>query len=133
MHDVVAAAIVTPIIAALAIAFWLVMVFRSDAHPLYKHREYPPPGDISGGSFTAFEGGRQLMPRPDGRPGVGVPTARSASEHGEQYTPEAAHGQPEPAPGQGEAGHGQPAAAPGQYAPAETHESAQTGQGTALR
>jgi hypothetical protein len=89
MSNMTMAAIVTPIIAAVALAFWLVMVFRADAHPLYKHQSNRPPGDVSGGSFSAEGGGRQLMPRPDARPTARVPEARSASEH-EQYPPEAA-------------------------------------------
>lgn len=92
MHHIIAAEIVVPIVAALAIAFWIFMVFRADAHPLYKHQYNRPPGEVSGGSFTAEDGGRQLMPRPDGRASTQVPAARSAKEHGEQYEPQAAHG-----------------------------------------
>jgi hypothetical protein len=111
MHAMTAAAIVTPIIAAIALTFWLVMVFRADARPLYKHQYNRPPGEVAGGSFSA-QGGRQLMPRPDGRASTQVPGARSASEHGEQYVPQAAH---EP------------------YTGETADEAAQTGQGSSIR
>jgi hypothetical protein len=111
MHHVVAAAIVTPIVAAVALTFWLVMVFRADARPLYKHQYNRPPGEVAGGSFSA-EGGRQVMPRPDRAASTQVPSARSATEHGEQYVPQAAHG-PD--------------------ARETADEAAQTGQGSSIR
>ncbi len=89
------AAIVTPIIAAIALAFWLFMVYRADAHPLYKHKSNRPPGDVSGGSFSAQGGGRQLMPRPDAEPSAQVPAARPASAR-EQYAPQAAQADQQP-------------------------------------
>jgi hypothetical protein len=111
MHHVIAAEIVIPIVAGLALAFWLFMVYRADARPLYKHQYNRPPGEVAGGSFTA-DGGRQVMPRPDGRASAQVPSARSASEHGEQYVPQAAHGP---------------------YAGETADEAAQTGQGSSIR
>jgi hypothetical protein len=111
MNNMTAAAIVTPIIAASALTIWLVLVFRADARPLYKHQYNRPPGEVAGGSFSA-EGGRQVMPRPDGRASSGVPAARSASEHGEQYVPQAAHGP---------------------YAGETADEAIQTGHGSSIR
>lgn len=53
-----------------ALATWLSLVFYADSHPHGKAGESLPHREIMGGSFDAFEGGRQVMPHP------GVPSAR---------------------------------------------------------
>jgi hypothetical protein len=41
-------AIVTPIVTLPLMAFWLIMVFRADSHPGYRHRPPLPVPDIRG-------------------------------------------------------------------------------------
>jgi len=60
-----------PFVVAIALAFWLVAVLRADTHPRWKHQESPPKYEVTGGSFEAVDGGRQLMPLPGERP---IPT-----------------------------------------------------------
>jgi hypothetical protein len=80
--------IVMPIVISICLAGWISAVFYANAHP-HKHHPHRSRTDVTGGTFQAVEGGRQLMPIPE-RP-VDVPAQRPAEEPAEQE----AH--PEPA------------------------------------
>ncbi|MGO8961201.1 MAG: hypothetical protein ACLQFR_28100 [Streptosporangiaceae bacterium] len=69
--------IVMPIVIAIVLATWIAAVFYANAHPRKPHA-YHARTDVSGGTFQAVEGGRQLMPIPE-RP-VDVPAQRAAAE-----------------------------------------------------
>ncbi len=62
----------------LAIVAWIALVFYADRHPVGKVREPPRRGEVMGGSFTATEGGRQVMPEPGKEPVV--PAQRSSPD-----------------------------------------------------
>ena len=71
MSNSVIAAIVTPIVVAIALAFWILLVYRADrnpgsgGHPEACDRTVPQ-RDVAGGAFRG--GGRQVMPRRDAIP-----------------------------------------------------------------
>lgn len=52
--------VVVPVIAFVAMAFWLGLIFYADAHPGYRHRKPQPVDDIAGpdaaGSVAAGAG-----------------------------------------------------------------------------
>jgi hypothetical protein len=55
-------AIVTPIVTLPLMAFWLIMVFRADSHPGYRHRPPLPVPDID---FAVTDGaGPEAPPQP---------------------------------------------------------------------
>jgi hypothetical protein len=60
-----------PIVVAIALFGWIFVVLRADTHPGWKHQDNPPKYEVTGGSFDAVDGGRQVMPRHGGRP---IPT-----------------------------------------------------------
>ncbi len=68
MSGTLAAQIVIPIVALLALFGWLVLVLRADNHPGWKHHGNLPKNEVAGGAFQAVSGGRQLMPIHGGRP-----------------------------------------------------------------
>ena len=49
---------------ALAVTLWILLVFNASRHPGGKRQESWPHRDVIGGSFSAREGGRQVMPDP---------------------------------------------------------------------
>ena len=49
---------------ALALATWIGLVFLAGRHPGGKAQEQWPRRNVMGGSFTASQGGRQVMPDP---------------------------------------------------------------------
>jgi hypothetical protein len=57
----------------IAMAAWLLLVFRADRHPGGTPHESMPRREVIGGEFQASEGGRQLMPRPGDPPHLDVP------------------------------------------------------------
>jgi hypothetical protein len=63
------AAIIVPIVVALALAAWMTMVYRADRHPGFagSRRDSQPRREVSGGSFRGA-GGRQVMPLPGQTP-----------------------------------------------------------------
>lgn len=60
-----------PFVVAIVLFGWIFAVVRADTHPGWKHQDSPPKYEVTGGSFEAVDGGRQVMPRYGGRP---VPT-----------------------------------------------------------
>jgi cell division septation protein DedD len=62
---------------AVALATWIGLVFFAGRHPGGQAQESWPRRDVMGGSFTASEGGRQVMPDPVG-------SAEAESEPGER-------------------------------------------------
>jgi hypothetical protein len=81
--------IVMPIVIALALAFWISLVYYASTHPQWKHHTRPPRTDAAGGVFEATHGGRQLMPI-WGEPADAIPHPRPAASS-ESY--QAAHAQ----------------------------------------
>jgi hypothetical protein len=69
--------IVMPIVIALALAFWISLVYYATAHPQWKHHGRPPRTDAAGGVFEATHSARQLMPL-WGEPGDAIPQPRPA-------------------------------------------------------
>ena len=69
--------IVVPIIAFLAMASWIGLVFYADSHPGYKHRRPLPVPDIDEPEGTADVAGG---PAPDALPVAGGPAGPGALE-----------------------------------------------------
>lgn len=72
MSNSVTAAIVIPIVVAIALAFWIFLVYRADRHPHAGGQPDPgsragPQREVAGGAFRG-SGGRQVMPRRDAVP-----------------------------------------------------------------
>ncbi len=65
---------------AIALVIWISLVFYADRHPVGKVREPPRRGEVTGGSFTAAEGGRQVTPDPRESPAVPAPRAVTEAE-----------------------------------------------------
>jgi hypothetical protein len=59
--------IIIPIVALIALAFWVVSVLYADDHPGQKEQAAHPRNSVSGGAFTA-SGGHQVMPHRDAVP-----------------------------------------------------------------
>jgi len=85
--------IVMPIVIALALAFWISLVYYASFHPRWKHHARPPRTEVAGGVFEATQGGRQLMPIwgdpvdaiPEQRPATASETYQATdAEHAEQ-------------------------------------------------
>lgn len=90
MSHAALAAVVIPIVVAIALAFWITSVYRAHRHP--GNGNSPDAGrrrEVAGGSFRGH-GGRQVMPLPntepdpeldatehDPQPGRGTPVADS--------------------------------------------------------
>ena len=70
--------IVMPIVIALALAFWIGLVYYAATHPAWKHHSRPPRTEVAGGAFEANAGGRQLAPI-WGEPPAPVPNPRLAA------------------------------------------------------
>lgn len=82
MSDSVLAAIVIPIVVAVALAGWIFAVYHANRHPRRGGQPEAGPNavpnrDVAGGAFRATEGGRQLSPRRDAPPAEAVPGADS--------------------------------------------------------
>jgi hypothetical protein len=60
------AIVLIPIVVAVALAAWLVMVFHAKNHPQVSDRGDAPDREVTGGIFQGE--GRQLMPRRDAEP-----------------------------------------------------------------
>lgn len=54
--------IVMPIVIALALTFWISLVFRAMLNPLWKHHAGKRRTEVAGGVFEATHSGRQLEP-----------------------------------------------------------------------
>jgi hypothetical protein len=69
MSNEVLAAVVVPIVVAVALAVWIIAVYRADNNPEYgrSRRGAQPWREVSGGSFRG-RGGRQVMPLPNTEP-----------------------------------------------------------------
>jgi hypothetical protein len=72
------AVIVMPIVIALALAFWVSLVYYASFHPRWKHQHRPPRTEVAGGAFEATHSGRQLEPL-WGEPVEGIPQPREAA------------------------------------------------------
>jgi hypothetical protein len=72
------AVIVMPIVIALALAFWISLVYYASFHPHWKHQHRPPRTEVAGGAFEATHSGRQLEPL-WGEPVEGIPAPREAA------------------------------------------------------
>jgi hypothetical protein len=72
------AVIVMPIVIALALAFWISLVYYASFHPRWKHQHRPPRTEVAGGAFEATHSGRQLEPL-WGEPVEGIPQPREAA------------------------------------------------------
>jgi hypothetical protein len=79
MSRTVLVEVITPIVVAIALAAWIIAIYRANRHPAHgKGAEdaqgagdarRPRPGrEVSGGAFSGH-GGRQLMPLPGTEPG----------------------------------------------------------------
>jgi hypothetical protein len=71
------AVIVMPIVIALALAFWISLVYYASFHPHWKHQHRPPRTEVAGGAFEATHSGRQLEPL-WGEPVEPIPQPREA-------------------------------------------------------
>jgi hypothetical protein len=71
------AVIVMPIVIALALAFWISLVYYASFHPRWKHQHRPPRTEVAGGAFEATHSGRQLAPL-WGEPVEAIPQPREA-------------------------------------------------------
>jgi hypothetical protein len=78
MSGSLAAQIVIPIVAFLAVVGWAALVLYAGFHPGWKHKSPPPRNEVAGGAFMATDGGRQLMPIP-GEPPLEIPLQRVAA------------------------------------------------------
>jgi hypothetical protein len=76
---------------ALAIVAWIGLVFNAGRHPSGRRQESWPHREVMGGSFTAFEGGRQVMPEPakSPEPEATSPGPTAASPEATAASPEA--------------------------------------------
>jgi hypothetical protein len=88
MSNSVLAAIITPVVAIIALAVWILAVYRAQRNPRNPKagRRLQPRYEVAGGAFRS-EGGRQLMPRRDAVPaeaGDEAPEAVTAAENGEE-------------------------------------------------
>ena len=72
------AVIVMPIVIAVALAFWISLVYYASFHPRWKHQHRPPRTEVAGGAFEATHSGRQLEPL-WGEPVEGIPQPREAA------------------------------------------------------
>jgi hypothetical protein len=72
------AVIVMPIVIAVALAFWVSLVYYASFHPRWKHQHRPPRTEVAGGAFEATHSGRQLEPL-WGEPVEGIPQPREAA------------------------------------------------------
>lgn len=72
------AVIVMPIVIALALAFWISLVYYASFHPRWKHQHRAPRTEVAGGAFEATHSGRQLVPL-WGEPVEGIPSQREAA------------------------------------------------------
>ena len=63
----------------ITLAAWILLVFNADRHPRGRPHDSSPHRDVMGGSFSAREGGRQLMPHPN-EPDPDVPAQRQSAE-----------------------------------------------------
>ena len=76
----VTADIVLPIVIAVALTTWLLLLFYANAHPSRGRYSADLPTEVRGGEFQAVEGGRQLMPIPEHRPAVPGQRQAAATE-----------------------------------------------------
>ncbi|HET7013418.1 MAG TPA: hypothetical protein VFI65_05890 [Streptosporangiaceae bacterium] len=53
---------------AIGLAIWIGLVFWADRHPHGYSHEPNQRGEVTGGSFTAAQGGRQVTPHPGETP-----------------------------------------------------------------
>jgi hypothetical protein len=64
----------------LALVVWISLVFHAERHPVGKVTEPARRGEVTGGSFTAAEGGRQVTPDPTKEPVVPRPRGAPQAE-----------------------------------------------------
>jgi hypothetical protein len=91
MSKAVLAEVIIPIVVAIALAGWIVAIYRANRHPAHAHHTESSRGprtgrEVVGGSFQG-PGGRQLMPLPNIEPG--------GSERGGSAEPDSQAGRPE--------------------------------------
>jgi hypothetical protein len=67
MSHATLAAIIIPIVALVALAVWISLVYRADRHPGNGRRLPRRRREVNGGTFES-SGGRQVMPRRDATP-----------------------------------------------------------------
>jgi hypothetical protein len=74
------AVILIPVVIAVALVVWLVMVFHAKNHPRVADRGDAPDREVTGGIFQGE--GRQLMPRRDASPRgtSGVPNTSAGGD-----------------------------------------------------
>jgi hypothetical protein len=75
--------IVMPIVIALALTFWISLVYRASFNPLWRHHARPRRTEVAGGVFEARHGARQLEPL-WAEPVEEIPQPREAA-HAESY------------------------------------------------
>jgi hypothetical protein len=109
MSGSIYAIVLTPIVAFILLACWITAVYYADSHPRWKHQAPPPKYEVTGGSFQAIDGGRQLMPHylevaEPGQPGAVHPATvpPQRSESGAPQHEPAGRGAEVPAQGQPE-------------------------------
>jgi hypothetical protein len=69
MSNTALAEIIIPIVVGIALAAWIVAIYRADKSPRFNgsRRGSQPRREVAGGSFRG-SGGRQLMPLPNTEP-----------------------------------------------------------------
>jgi hypothetical protein len=72
------AVIVMPIVIAVALAFWISLVYYASFHPRWKHQHRAPRTEVAGGAFEATHSGRQLEPL-WGEPVEAIPQQREGA------------------------------------------------------
>jgi len=89
MSNTVLAEIFVPIVVAIALAAWIIMVYRADKHPetAGSRRGSRPRRQVTGGSFRGA-GGRQLMPLPGQTPAE-AENHQAANEADYRHDPDA--------------------------------------------
>jgi len=75
--------IVMPIVIALALTFWVSLVYRASFNPLWRHHARRRRTEVAGGVFEARHSARQLEPL-WGEPVEEIPQPREAA-HAESY------------------------------------------------
>jgi hypothetical protein len=80
----------------LALVLWISLVFYAERHPGGQAQEHRPRGEVTGGSFIAAEGGRQVTPDP--RKAPSRQSVRPAAENAQRAANKAPEEPPAPVP-----------------------------------
>src|ERR1700722_15443744 len=106
----------------IALVAWIGLVFWADRHPVGRTPDSRPRREVMGGSFTASEGGRQVMPHPDVPPQADRGEAGDAEPWRTPAPRETADAEPRQAPAPRETGDAEPRQAPAPREPAAAEQ-----------